>query len=200
MALVDFVDAMQVAFTERLCPVPIYLGEQFLHDHAGDNRIVIIPGADSYGPSSPSVTVQEMVVGGKSVNPRSLMTRMVGGVAHFWAMCPLDETAAADILAEDHRYLNALINCFCASMNGVAGGVASIEGGTYVNDNAVHDRRGLAYQLTFSVGIPVIDVAWPGGETTYTEESDIDADVTIVGENPVEETEETILNFSTADA
>lgn len=198
MPLADVAVALTTAFEARGCEVPIYVGEQYLHDHAGDSRIVLIHDRDDFGPPTISVATQLMVVGrNRSINPRALMSRHIGAVAHLWATAPL--SSGDEVLDVDHQYMDALLNCFCASLHGVSNGVFSISGGEYVKEQAVHDRRGIAYRLSFSVAIPIIDSAWLG-DTTYPVAEDVAANVNIDAENPTEETSETLLTFSTSES
>jgi len=162
--LADVVEAMRAALDARSCSVPVYLGEQFLRDNAGTSRIVIVPMRDKFGPKSPSVRPGPT----GQINPRTIATRVTGATAHLWTYADPKVTDAKVIWTQNHRMMDALIQAFLASLDGVTFGTLEVEGGTYVTDQAIHDALGLAYQLPFTIAIPVLDVAYPFGLTTYT--------------------------------
>lgn len=162
--LADVIEALRGVLDARSCPVPVYLGEQFLRDNAGCSRIVIVPMSDTYGPKSPSVRPGTF----GPTNPRAIATRITGATAHIWTFADLNSTDASKIWTQNHRMMDALIQAFLASMDGVTFGTMKVSGGTYVTDQAIHDALGIAYQLPFTVEIPVLDVAYPFGLTTFT--------------------------------
>lgn len=164
--LADVVVAMRAALDARGCPVPVYLGEQYLKDNAGCSRIVMVPNADTYGPRDISVrpgTPASAANVGMTINPRSIASRVTGVTCHFWAFAEQLGDLQETQVMRDHRVMDALINAFLSSLNGVCQGVLTVAGGTYVTDQAIHDRLGLAYQLQVTIGIPVLDVRWPDG-------------------------------------
>lgn len=169
--LAEVAQGLRDGFFVRGCPAAVKVGIQYLNDHdaedspvqppdgvapalTGRGRVVLVPTQDVYGPPSVSNPTTD-----RRLNPRALMTRRVQCVAHLWAMCVSPDTEQ-DPVAADYAVMDALINCTLACLNGVALGVYDAGGGTFVNE-AVHDRRGVAYQLTFSVACPIIDVKWP---------------------------------------
>lgn len=164
--LADVVLAMRGALDARGCPVPVYLGEQYLKDNSGQSRIVMVPNSDTYGPRDISVrpgNPASVANVGLTITPRVILSRMTGVTCHFWAFAEQLGDLAETQVMRDHRVMDALINAFLSSLNGVCQGVLTVGGGTYVLDQAVHDRLGLAYQLQVSIGIPVLDVRWPDG-------------------------------------
>lgn len=169
--LADVVVALRAALDARGCPVPVHLGEQYLRDNAGCSRIVIVPDRDTYGPrdisSRPGTTLdpnaRTAANNGIVINPRSIATRNTGCTVHIWAFAEQLGNVEETQVMRDHRVMDALINAFLATTDGICRGVLTVTGGTYVLGEAVHDRLGLAYQLQISIGIPVLDVRWPDG-------------------------------------
>lgn len=159
--LADVALAMKAALAARGCSVPVYLGEQYLRDNDGCSRIVMVPNTDSYDPRDISVRPAASV--GFAINPRTIFARKQSITVHIWAFADqLGNTEETQVM-RDHRVMDALINAFLSSLNGVCQGVMVPTGGTYVTDQAIHDRLGLAYQLQVTIGIPVLDVRWPDG-------------------------------------
>lgn len=186
--LADVVSYLQTAFTARSCPIPIYFGEQYLEDHGG-SKVVIVPTSDEYSAPDPSAPSQTTTL----LNPRPLLARKSGAVAHIWAYAALpalDADPVPDVVRADYVALDALLNCFLACLvGGVARGVSSIGPGTYVNDKAVHVRRGIVYQQKFTVGVPILDIPFPGGLTYLA--SEMEAEITVktsLGEPPTDQT------------
>lgn len=170
--LADVVVAMRAALDARGCPVPVYLGEQYLKDNTGCMRVVMVPNADTYSPRDISVrpgTPASAANVGMAISPRSILARVVGVTCHFWAFAEQLGDLQETQVMRDHRVMDALINAFLSSLNGVCQGVMMPSGGTYVLGEAVHDRMGLAYQLQVTIGVPVLDVRWPDGLGFRTE-------------------------------
>lgn len=167
MPLVDVVRDMRADFSRRRCPVPIFLGEQFLADHAEVCRVVIVPSdGDTYGGKSPSL---RPVTPGP-LNPRPILSRAVAAKVNIWAGAAMQPPLQSQLEA-DMSVLDALINITLAALYGVAGGDVQIGSGRNVTGQAVHVRRGLVYEFDILVGVPILDLAWPGipvmGEETF---------------------------------
>jgi hypothetical protein len=196
VALVEIVNYLRENFLARSCPVPIYLGEQFVHDHAEPSRIVIVPSSDTFGPKSPSALP---VAGQNFLNPRPIATRSVSATANIWAGAPPQQDPQKQLDA-DFLVLDALINVFLAALNAVATGITTIGAGTNTVGQAVHARRGLVYELQFQINVPIVDTPWPSipveCSQTYTTEQ-VTGAIAIQETFDGGETYETVLQFET---
>ena len=187
MALLDLAAALRTAFKARGCPATIWVGEQYLRDHADENRVIIIPQQDTFGPKDPSV----LPLSSSTLNPRPLATRTVNADAVLWAMAEPTRDGSNQLEA-DQRILDALVNCFVACLMGAAYGVQTLGAGSYVNDQATHVRRGLGYRLSFSFAMPILDIKWPpAAPDTYTMARGMGADIAVqelLGDPPTYQT------------
>jgi len=168
----------------------VWVGEQYLSDHADYLRVVLVPTSDQYGPRD-AVTYS-----GERLNPRALMTRDTVCDAYLWAGCASPETEA-DPVDADYRIMDALINCVLACIHGIALGVHTIAGGEYVGGKAIHVRRGLQYKLTLGIACPIVDTKFPTG-LTWTPER-LGADININGALSAE-ADTTLVNFEIEEA
>jgi hypothetical protein len=170
--LADVAAGLRLAFAARQCPAEIKVGEQYVRDHGPTDpekatlmRVVLVPQADGF--AEPSMSAP----GRGKLNPRPIKTRAVGFVAKLWAMTDLPDDCEDDVVEADYRMMDALINCTIACIAGVSLGIYQINGGEYVNDQATHVRRGIAYHMSVTIACPIVDVLFPFGTTTYREEA-----------------------------
>jgi hypothetical protein len=185
--LANVASGLRDAFAARGCPADVFVGEQYSHDHADGLRVVLVPTSDQYGPRDASTSGTATAPTINRLNPRALMTRMVSCRAELWAPTPNPEEQS-DIVASDYETMDALVNCTLACLAGVALGVYEIGGGEYINEKAVHARRGIAYHLTFSVACPIIDVKFPPLRQTTYDAGSMAAEISITGQLPADTT------------
>lgn len=164
----DVYDAMCHAFERYGCPIPIYLGPQFLAQHTPTSRVVMFQSTDKFKPPSPaSLTPTQRL---QYINPRPVATRSCGLNAELWVTAPPQANAQNQYRA-DLAYLDALVNQFCVALQQLVSGLFDLEGGVCAPNNGAAARAGLGYLLSCSIDIPIIDAAWPAqqlGECSKT--------------------------------
>lgn len=154
--LSDLADVMGRAFVASGCPVPVLFGEQWLDENFDGSRVVVCPSSDTF---------VEKLAGGyagtHSGHPlRSVATRRQGADITIFAAAPILEDRASQLRA-DHAVLDAIINMTVLALSKTASGVTYRGPGAFLNDEAVHVRRGLTYVLSVSVDVPILDIPFP---------------------------------------
>ena len=154
--LTDVFDRMVQDFKARSCPAEILWGEHHKTDHGNAPRVIVYPGTDTYGARASSNQGPWPLRG---ANPRAVGTRYYGGVANIWGAGPEQRDPAAQNRA-DFGVVDALINQTAMSLHVACTGMFTITGGEFVNDES-QVRRGLVYEMTFDVQVPILDIPWP---------------------------------------
>ena len=158
MALYDVVDAIAADFVTSGVTCTIKFGPDHIAEHNDAPRIVVVPTSDSYMAAqyiSPSAVYATMIDG---LNPRTILTRVEGGIATIWAVGATQVDPTLQQRA-DYAALHSLINQFILSLHRVNPGNYEVNGGKQINDTRVV-RRGYVYELEFTVQVPIIDVPW----------------------------------------
>lgn len=189
MSFVDLFTAMKSAYCAYGCPVPIYIGPQWLQIHTETTRVILYQAQDVYEKASVSVPVGTPGYTRHGINPRPIATRKCGAIANIWASAPEQDdpdpvTKAERQYKADLALLDILINQTCVVLQQVAGGIHVLAGGMAEDGNAAASRSGLGYVMNFSVDTPIIDMPWSVAidacRKTWTE-APATAEITIEG-------------------
>lgn len=178
--LTDVFRLVRDDFRASGCPARVFFGEEHKAVNAEPNRVVFIPRTDQYGN-----TVSTVLAGSTTgANPRAYMERQAGCDIWIWGANNRSDLGENQ-LAADYDVLNALINQTALSLYRAMGlgGVLTFTGGKH-DVNALVVNRGLAYNMSIRVAIPIVDIAFPCGAIdtsvfTWLLQGDVTADVTV---------------------
>lgn len=171
MGLYDVFLFVKQDFPCHACPAFVGFGKEHLAENSdpteGSNaiggRVVFVPSTDPAYAAPLAVQGAGLPPPAMSAgqNPRSFLRRQAGCELHLWAAAQLQEDGTQQ-LAADFFALDALINQTALSLYKAQGlgGQLVIAGGKNL-PNPAHMRRGLVYQMSIRVDVPLVDIDFP---------------------------------------